>query len=203
MDERRSADLVLGANRLIVDIVGAVLGTADGDRPVAVLVDPTAGQWEEVDGFEGGLLVVLSEPAPEEVVSAVQRGADAVLDAADLAEQLPPAVAVVRDGGVALGPAQAAAVAAALRRADLGAGRPRLSAREAEILQLISEGRSVKQTALALGIAPKTVENLQGRLFRKIEARNRAHAVARAYELGLIDEAPEGDAPLARGGESL
>ena len=48
-------------------------------------------------------------------------------------------------------------------------------------------------------LAPKTVENLQGRLFRKLEARNRAHAVARAFELGLIGDgegwAAQGDAP--------
>jgi len=203
MDDARPGDVVLGANRLIVDIVGAVLGTAPGDRPVAVLVDPTTSQWDEVGGFEGGVLAVLSRPTDDDVVAAVQRGADAVVDADDLADHLPQAVQVVRRGGVALSPLQAAAVAAALRSADLDAGKPRLSKREDEILQLISQGRSVKQTAMALGIAPKTVENLQGRLFRKLEARNRAHAVARAYELGLIDETPEGDAPLAGGGESL
>jgi len=193
MDDARPADVVLGANRLIVDIVGAVLGTAPGDRPVAVLVDPTALQWEQIGDFEGGVLAVLSRATDDEVVNAVQRGADAVVDAVDLADHLPYAVQVVRSGGVVLSPSQAAAVAAALRRADLDAGKPRLSKRESEILQLISQGHSVKQTAIELGIAPKTVENLQGRLFRKLEARNRAHAVARAYELGLIEEpAPAG-----------
>lgn len=193
MDDARPADVVLGANRLIVDIVGAVLGTAPGDRPVAVLVDPTALQWEQIGDFEGGVLAVLSRATDDDVVNAVQRGADAVVDAVDLADHLPYAVQVVRSGGVVLSPSQAAAVAAALRRADLDAGKPRLSKRESEILQLISQGHSVKQTAIELGIAPKTVENLQGRLFRKLEARNRAHAVARAYELGLIEEpAPEG-----------
>ena len=44
----------------------------------------------------------------------------------------------------------------------------------------------MKQTARDLGIAPKTVENLQGRLFRKLGARNRAQAVARAHALGLL-----------------
>lgn len=193
MDDARPADVVLGANRLIVDIVGAVLGTAPGDRPVAVLVDPTALQWEQIGDFEGGVLAVLSRATDDDVVNAVQRGADAVVDAVDLADHLPYAVQVVRSGGVVLSPSQAAAVAAALRRADLDAGKPRLSKRESEILQLISQGHSVKQTAIELGIAPKTVENLQGRLFRKLEARNRAHAVARAYELGLIEEpAPAG-----------
>jgi DNA-binding CsgD family transcriptional regulator len=45
----------------------------------------------------------------------------------------------------------------------------------------------VKQTARTLGIAMKTVENLQSRMFRKLGARNRAHAVTIAHRLGLLD----------------
>lgn len=194
MDEPRSPDLVVGASRLIVDIVRAVLGTSTGDRPVAVLVDPTAGQWEELAGFAGGAIVVLSEPTEDAVVSSVHRGADAVVDAAELTRCLPEAVHVVRGGGVWLTPAQARAVAQALRRTDPAEGRPRLSTREQQILESISAGHSVKQTAVQLGIAPKTVENLQGRLFRKLEARNRAHAVARAFELGLLAGDDDADA---------
>ena len=44
----------------------------------------------------------------------------------------------------------------------------------------------MKQTALALGISAKTVENLQGRLFRKLGVRNRAQAVAAVYERSLL-----------------
>jgi DNA-binding CsgD family transcriptional regulator len=33
----------------------------------------------------------------------------------------------------------------------------------------------------------KTVENLQSRMFRKLGARNRAHAVTIAHRLGLLD----------------
>ena len=51
-------------------------------------------------------------------------------------------------------------------------------------------GRSVKQTARHLGIAPKTVENLQSRMFRKLDVRNRAQAVAWAHAAGLLPEDP-------------
>jgi DNA-binding CsgD family transcriptional regulator len=44
----------------------------------------------------------------------------------------------------------------------------------------------VRQTARALGIAVKTVENAQGHLFRKLGVHNRAAAVATAYALGLL-----------------
>ena len=69
-------------------------------------------------------------------------------------------------------------------------GEPRstlsLTPREREILASIDRGDSVRQTARSLGIAVKTVENLQGRLFRKLGVRNRAQAVAAAHNRGLL-----------------
>jgi DNA-binding CsgD family transcriptional regulator len=64
----------------------------------------------------------------------------------------------------------------------------RLTPREAAILASVERGESVKQTARALGIAMKTVENLQSRMFRKLGARNRAHAVTIAHRLGLLGD---------------
>ena len=49
----------------------------------------------------------------------------------------------------------------------------------------------MNQTARGLGITIKTVENLQSRLFRKLEARNRAQAVAIAHARGLLDRGPD------------
>ena len=52
--------------------------------------------------------------------------------------------------------------------ASAGRASPRgddLTPREHQILHSIDRGESVKQTARALGISPKTVENLQSRLF--------------------------------------
>ena len=50
----------------------------------------------------------------------------------------------------------------------------------------IDAGLSVKQTARQLGISPRTVENTQRVLYRKLAVRNRAQAVATAYRLGLL-----------------
>jgi DNA-binding NarL/FixJ family response regulator len=67
---------------------------------------------------------------------------------------------------------------------------PELTARESDILQSIARGHTVRQTARSLGIAMKTVENTQARLFRKLGAHNRPGTVAAAYGLGLIDPEP-------------
>jgi DNA-binding CsgD family transcriptional regulator len=67
---------------------------------------------------------------------------------------------------------------------------PELAAREGDILACIAQGYSIRQTARVLGIAPKTVENIQTHLFRKLGVPNRAGALAVADAFGLLPESP-------------
>lgn len=64
--------------------------------------------------------------------------------------------------------------------------RPRLTAREYDILRSIARSHTMRQTARRLGIAMKTVENTQSHLFQKLGVRNRAEALAAAYTFGLL-----------------
>ncbi|GLZ35390.1 hypothetical protein Lesp02_75770 [Lentzea sp. NBRC 105346] len=66
-------------------------------------------------------------------------------------------------------------------------GLPELTHRDADILESIARGDSVRQTAQALGIAVKTVEAEQRQLFFKLRVHNRAQALAEARRLGLVD----------------
>jgi ATP/maltotriose-dependent transcriptional regulator MalT len=61
-----------------------------------------------------------------------------------------------------------------------------LSCRECAVLRLVSRGHSNKRIALALGIAVDTVKTHAKNIFAKLDAANRAEAVARAERLGLI-----------------
>jgi DNA-binding CsgD family transcriptional regulator len=63
---------------------------------------------------------------------------------------------------------------------------PELTARESDILRSLALGHSIRQTARSLGIAAKTVENVQTRLFRKLGVRNRSGALAVADAFGLL-----------------
>lgn len=54
----------------------------------------------------------------------------------------------------------------------------KLSNRELEILDLISDGLSDKEIAYELNISKRTVQTHVSRLVIKLEARNRANAVA-------------------------
>ncbi len=61
-----------------------------------------------------------------------------------------------------------------------------LSDREIEVLKLIADGLSNKEIAEQLVIAEGTAKNHVSNILSKLEARDRAQAVARAKELGLV-----------------
>jgi DNA-binding CsgD family transcriptional regulator len=67
-------------------------------------------------------------------------------------------------------------------------GRPAdpLTARERQVLQLIAEGKSTKDTATVLGISVKTAESHRMRLMQKLDIHETASLVRYAVRRGLI-----------------
>jgi DNA-binding CsgD family transcriptional regulator len=61
-----------------------------------------------------------------------------------------------------------------------------LSERELEVLVLLASGRTNAEIARELYVALGTVKSHTGNIYRKLEAKNRAEALNRARELGLI-----------------
>jgi DNA-binding NarL/FixJ family response regulator len=68
---------------------------------------------------------------------------------------------------------------------DTGA-RPRLSARETDILGLLASGMTTREIAGALFISPETVRTYVRRAMEKLEAQTRTQAVAIAVRRSLI-----------------
>lgn len=66
------------------------------------------------------------------------------------------------------------------------AGVRRLSPREREVLQLLAEGKSMKQAAAVLHISHKTVEFHKYRMMQLLGARTSAELVRHAIRQGLI-----------------
>lgn len=153
---------------------------------VLVLVEPEHEHWDAARRRSLPILLVLEQEAGDaEVVEAVLAGADAVIHADTTPDAVVHTLEEVSQGGSVLCPSQARVVARVARSAT---AQPQvvLTPRESEIVASIAQGKAVKQTARDLGISAKTVENLQGRLFRKLGVRNRAQAVVRAHGLGLL-----------------
>lgn len=63
---------------------------------------------------------------------------------------------------------------------------PQLSARELEVLRHLGRGLSSQELGVVLGISPETVKSHIKAIFQKLTVTDRAEAVSRAYELGLL-----------------
>jgi DNA-binding NarL/FixJ family response regulator len=171
------------------DAAGPAVDGRAVSGPVAVLVDPRPQDWHAAACLGARVVLVCSGELDEAgVVEAFLRGADALVPASRVPQELATVVELVGLGSTVVHPAHARVLVELARLQLVPRTRPalELTQREREILDSIGRGESVKQTATALGISARTVENLQGRLFRKLGVRNRAQAVAAAHAHGLL-----------------
>lgn len=65
--------------------------------------------------------------------------------------------------------------------------RGRLTRRQRQILELLADGHSTNFAAQTLGLSEETVKTHMKNVLNRLGARNRAHAIALALRLGLID----------------
>jgi DNA-binding NarL/FixJ family response regulator len=63
---------------------------------------------------------------------------------------------------------------------------PQLSPREREIMHLMAEGHTAEQIGGQIGVSVETVRTHVRNVIRKLQARNRVHAIALALERGEI-----------------
>lgn len=158
---------------------------------VALCLDPQPGTLRGITQRSARVVAVVtgSAPSAEEEVGLLLGGADAVVPAEIGTDELLRRLTVVCDGGAYVPADRLKRLLDRLReRGPRVTTADDLTVRERQILLSIDRGESVKQTARSLGISPKTVENLQSKLFTKLGARNRAQAVSHAHELGLLGD---------------
>ncbi|NLG70677.1 MAG: response regulator transcription factor [Chloroflexi bacterium] len=165
-------------------------------QPDVLLVDL---EMPEVDGVEA--LQVLHERYPrmraiaftaydtdERILGAVRAGAQGYLLKGAPRDELFRAIRVVSAGGALLQPVVASTLLRRLSaREDAQPPRPRLTARELEVLRLLAEGRPNREIAAALVISERTVKFHVSSILRKLHAANRTEAVAVAAQQGLVD----------------
>jgi two-component system, NarL family, nitrate/nitrite response regulator NarL len=159
---------------------------------VAALVDPGRQDWHVVEELGVPAILVHSKPLdPPDLAEALASGASALVSADRIEDHFLSVLRMVSQGYLVVDSMPMRPLIGAVRaRWDSQApGRgelPELTARESDILRSVAQGYSIRQTARALGIAPKTVENVQTRLFRKLGVRNRSGALAVADAFGLV-----------------
>jgi DNA-binding NarL/FixJ family response regulator len=165
-------------------------------RPDVILMDI---QMPDLNGIEAtrrileanpqvGIVVVTMFEEDDSVFSAMRAGARGyVLKGADASEVL-KVVRAVAEGEAHFGPDIARRLTGFFsdpKPAAPSEAFPELTAREAEVLDLIAQGRSNKDIARLLYLSQKTVRNHVSNIFLKIQVADRAQAIVRAREAGL------------------
>jgi len=130
---------------------------------------------------ELGIVVLTMYAGDEQVIGALDAGASAFIPKSAPAQEV---MAAARHAAVAPGTFSAADLAGVLRRASTN--RVQLTAREREVLSLLAQGLPVAAIAKQLFISQSTTKSHIARLYEKLEAGNRAHAMVNAMRLGLL-----------------
>ncbi len=181
-----------------VEIVGEAGSAAeaavviDRERPDVVLIDVMLGDGNGLDVARTlrdryptlGIVILTMHGDDEHLFRALDNGASAfVLKSASSDEVL----SAIKHARIAPTSFAAADLAGAMRRRM---EKPKLSLteRETEVLDLLKEGLSVSAVAKRLYISESTAKTHIAKLYSKLDATNRAHAVMNAMRLGLIRE---------------
>jgi len=129
--------------------------------------------------FPGARMIALTTyGGDEDIRRALAAGVRAYLTKDVLHDELLKAIRAVAAGQSYL-PIAVAAVAAQPPRPDL-------SAREAQVLELIVQGLANKQIAYALDIAEHTVKNHVKNILSKLGAQDRTQAATAAIQRGIV-----------------
>ncbi len=132
------------------------------------------------------VLVVTTFSSDEFVLGALEAGASGFVLKRATAGELVAAVRAVASGDGLLFPAAVRDLVLAHRRPQIYTG-PALTAREREVLQLVAQGLGNAAIAAQLFVGLETVRTHVANLLRKLQARDRTHAVVLAYAVGLVD----------------
>lgn len=142
---------------------------------------------EQTPGIHVLVLTTFDDDA--DVLPAIEQGATGYLLKDTPRADLRRAVLAASRGETVLSPT----VAGVLTAKDRALEAPRtLSRRELEVLKLIARGATNRDIAGKLFITEATVKTHLLHVFAKLQVKDRAAAVAAAYEIGLLRPAADG-----------
>ena len=131
-------------------------------------------------------VILLTQHEEEQYIhEALEAGVKGYVLKSQVANDLIQAIRQVCRGEFYLSPGISRAVMEAYRNKSDRPADP-LTGRERQVLQLIAEGKSTKDTASVLGISVKTAESHRMRLMQKLNIHETASLVRYAVRRGLI-----------------
>lgn len=183
-----------GLHRQVADLPGVdrvttaatadeVLARWSAERPALVLMDldlPGLGGLETTRRLvaaypEATVVVLAADGDRESVAQAIAGGARGYLVKNASATELGAVIAGALAGIADVIPAQATP-----------ADRPQLTEREQQVLEGMAQGRTNAEIGRELYLSEDTIKTHARRLFRKLDAGDRAQAVALGFRHGLV-----------------
>jgi DNA-binding NarL/FixJ family response regulator len=205
-DDQRLMREGLATLLALADDIDIVAQAADGaeaielaktHQPDVILMDI---QMPHVNGVEATktirsilpatqIIILTTFDDDEYLLAGLRAGACGYLLKDMPSEQLADAIRSAAKGQSPIGPEMARKLVNLVTQNPIASPPPSasdLSEREIEVLRLIAAGSSNKEIAEKLFIAEGTAKNHVSNILSKLEARDRAQAVARAKELNLL-----------------
>jgi DNA-binding NarL/FixJ family response regulator len=141
-----------------------------------------------------GVIVLTTYRDDQSIAEALAAGAAGYLTKDATAEAIAHAIHVVHAGGLLLDPQVHARLVESISSRSGSPPAPTadygLTTREAEVLRLIAQGCSNAELADQLCVSAATVKTHINNLFAKLGVRDRAQAVAFAYNHGFAEPSP-------------
>lgn len=192
---RQGLELLLGRQGCVV--VGSAGRAADAwhlvqeRRPDVIVIDvklPDESGAELArrllaDDPELGVLLYTGAEDRETLGQAIDSGARGLAVKAAPPHELIDAIRIIARGGAFVDPR----LKSMLRGRSVPEGEHILSAREREILDLLSKGLTGEDAAKELFLSPQTVRTHVRNAMQKLEANTRVHAIAIALQHGEIE----------------
>lgn len=163
------------------------------NKPDVILMDINMPNLDGVEtlralrksGVDTPVLMLTISQQSEDLIKAIQAGASGYVLKNAEPETLRQTIELVHAGEAVLAPEMTEQVFRLMRSGELGYSVP-LSERELEVLRLLARGSTTSQAASVLFISENTVKTHVRHIFEKLDVGNRAEAVAKATQLGLL-----------------
>jgi len=169
------------------------LSVIEETHPDVVLLDvnmPVMGGVEMVEAIQRNdapyILMLTISKHDEDLFGAIAAGADGYLLKNSEPEELRRAINLVAEGKSVLSPEVTSRVLKAVGSSHGIPADIALSKRELDVLKCLAKGMTSSQIAAELFISENTVKTHVRHILEKLEASNRAEAVSRAIQLGII-----------------
>jgi len=169
------------------------LREVDSHKPDIAVLDITMPSLNGLDAarevartFPKTKTILLTQHDEDQyVLKALEAGVSGYVLKSQAAGDLLDAIRNISKGQIYLSPGISRTLIDAYRSKS-AMPRDRLTVRERQVLQLIAEGKSTKETATLLGITVKTAESHRTRLMQKLDIHETASLVRYAVRHGIV-----------------